>query len=287
MSELTYFTLGRTGLCLAWASAILLLVGAFGSQLSPGRMWLRRYEMRLKVQLDFLRLRRSPRQVWIGQLGGCALACVSGAALHQWPLLGLSVIVCILPSLWLERLVNTRVSSIESQTDTWLGALANALRASPSLGDAIASTIVVTGQPLSSELETLMKDYELGTPLDEALDNLGQRCRSPVMDACLQALRVARNTGGNLSDTLETAAAALRELARLEGVVRTKTAEGKMQSGVIGFIPLPLICGINAMDPGFLAPLWTTFSGNLVVAMAAVLWLAAVLLARKIVAVDV
>ncbi len=68
---------------------------------------------------------------------------------------------------------------------------------------------------------------------------------------------------------LDGAAAALRELARLEGVVRTKTAEGKAQAFVIGLLPAPLVLGVHAMDPKFFAPLAQSFLGNLVVAGAA------------------
>jgi tight adherence protein B len=222
-----------------------------------------------------------------GQAVMVAVMMVIGLLLRRWEPMALALVVLPLPWLVLEQKVNRRVTAIEAQTDVWLGALANALRASPSLGEALSSTVSVTEAPLSEELETLMKDYELGTPLDEALTNLGQRCRSQVMDACLQALRVAKKSGGNLTETLESAAAALRELARLEGVVRTKTAEGKMQAVVIGFIPLPLVSAINWIDPTFLAPLWNTFYGNLLLAIAGFFWLTAIVLAKKICAVDV
>jgi tight adherence protein B len=107
------------------------------------------------------------------------------------------------------------------------------------------------------------------------------------MDACLQALRVARKSGGNLPETLESAAAALRELARLEGVVRTKTAEGKMQAMVIGFLPIPVVSAINWIDPAYLAPMWETFFGNFLIVVATIIWIVAILLARKICTVDV
>jgi tight adherence protein B len=255
--------------------------------MDPGRVALRRYVAALKSRVEFLRLEVTARKIVVGQASTITVFLGLALASNRWEICGLVVLAGVVPWLWLERRVNQRVSAIEAQTDIWLGALANALRASPSLGEAIASTIVVTEAPLSQELETLMKDYELGTPLDEALTNLGQRCRSQVMDACLQALRVARKSGGNLTDTLESAAAALRELARLEGVVRTKTAEGKMQAIVIGVVPIPLVCIVNWIDPLFFAPLWNSFTGHLLLGLATVLWFAAVLLARKIVAVDV
>jgi tight adherence protein B len=165
--------------------------------------------------------------------------------------------------------------------------VANALMASPSLGEAIASTTTLVPSPISEEVDVLVKEYELGTPLDRALDNLAARISSQTLSGTVLALKVARKSGGNLPEMLENAAGALRELARLEGVVRTKTAEGKAQAFVIGLIPIPMVGGIHLMAPRFFEPLASTFLGNLIVVGAAAMWATAILLARKILAVDV
>jgi len=140
---------------------------------------------------------------------------------------------------------------------------------------------------MSEEIDLMYKEYELGTALDRALEQFAERIGSKTLSGAVLALQVARNSGGNLPEMLEQAATALRELARLEGVVRTKTAEGKAQAFVIGMIPLPMVGGIHLMDDHFFAPLVTTFAGNLVVGAAATLWLLAILLSSKILAVDV
>jgi tight adherence protein B len=142
-------------------------------------------------------------------------------------------------------------------------------------------------QPLRGEVELVLREQQLGVPLDRALANMGERVRTPVVSAALATLRIARNTGGNLGRTLERAAASLRELARLEGVVRTKTAEGRAQTLVIALLPAPLVWGLDRLDPEFLAPVWNTSAGHVLLAAALVLWAIALLLARKIVEVDV
>ncbi|MGC4068891.1 MAG: type II secretion system F family protein [Polyangiaceae bacterium] len=132
-----------------------------------------------------------------------------------------------------------------------------------------------------------MKEYELGTALDRALEQFAKRIASRTLTGAVQALQVARNSGGNLPEMLENAASALRELARLEGVVRSKTAEGKAQAFVIGAIPVPMVIGIHFMDRHFFDPLVATFTGQLVIGGAVLLWASAILLALKILAVDV
>ena len=107
------------------------------------------------------------------------------------------------------------------------------------------------------------------------------------MSGALATLLVARQTGGDLPAILEQSAATLREMARLEGVVRTKTAEGKAQAYVLGAIPFVLIVAIHLVDEHWLPPLFEKPLGLMILAVATTLWVAAILLARRILTVDV
>ena len=107
------------------------------------------------------------------------------------------------------------------------------------------------------------------------------------MQTALASLRIGQRTGGQLPDILERSAQALREMARLEGVVRTKTAEGKAQAYVVGVIPFPLVALLHYIDPGFLNPLLVSARGHLVLAAALVLWLLSIVVAKKVLRVDI
>ena len=76
-------------------------------------------------------------------------------------------------------------------------------------------------------------------------------------------------------------------MARLEGVVRTKTAEGRAQAVLVAVIPAPLLWLLQSMNPNLFDPLWSTTRGHLLVGVAIALWASALLWARRIVAVDV
>ncbi len=281
------FWLGRGVVVGVVLTLMLSLLAGFGTPESPGSVALRSYTSELDRRLAFLRASVRGNRVVALQLALGAACSAGGLILGEWPLFLFLPAAAVGPKLWIERSVARRVARLEEQIEPWLNAIANALKASPSLGDAIASSSSLMQAPMSEEIDLLVKEYELGTPLDRALDNLSTRVSSSTLAGAVLALKVARKTGGNLPEMLESAAAALRELARLEGVVRTKTAEGKAQAFVIGLIPAPLVLGVHAMDPLFFAPLAQSFLGNLVVAGATALWAVAILMARKILAVDV
>jgi tight adherence protein B len=279
--------LGRLAALAFLVVALVAVLELFGTPASAGRTALSKYIAALDQKLKFLRGGAHGQLVVVLQ-GVLAVTCLGAALFQSQPLLVVLLpAVALLPSVLLSKRVALRIAALEEQIEPWLNAIANALKASPSLGEAIAASASLVGAPMSQEVDVVIKEYELGTPLDRALDSFANRMSSRTLGGCVLALKVARRSGGNLPEMLENAATALREMARLEGVVRTKTAEGKAQAFVIGMIPAPLILLINWIEPTFLHPLFETFSGHLVLVAIAVLWVSAIALSRKILDVDI
>ena len=163
---------------------------------------------------------------------------------------------------------------------------ANALKAIPSISAAFQSVVNILQPPIQQEVELAMKEMKVGSTLDQALLHMASRVGSRQFDSALSAVLIGRQVGGNLPKVLESTAASLREMARLEGVVRTKTAEGKAQLWVIGGLPVALILVLNGFQPGYFDVLKQSVTGYMIAGAAGGMWMAALFLARKILAVD-
>jgi len=249
--------------------------------------WLARYVAALDRNLRYLQARVEARRLlrYQAATAGAALvlALICGCV---WPTF-LATVALLVPRIFVQRLCEERTTRIEQQLDGMLLALSNALEANPSLGEAIASAAALMPAPMGEELSLVLNQHRLGSPLDRCLTEFGERARSTVVSTAVATIRIARNAGGNLGETLEASAASLREMARLEGVVRTKTAEGRAQSLLIAAVPGPLVWMLHGLDPHLFDPLWETTRGHVVVAIAVALWITALLSARKILAVDI
>lgn len=253
---------------------------------SPLRRGITAYFNRLDDQLRFLRSKTTAKQIFAWQAAAFVLIAVL-ANMVAPVLILLEVGVVLAPLIRIQKLRDDRTVRLEQQLDSWLLMLANALKAVPSIGDALASSQALMHAPMAQELDIVLKEYRLGTPLDAALFNMGDRIKSRVITTALTMLQVARRTGGDLPTTLETAAASLRELARLEGVVRTKTADGRNQAMVVGALPGVVIVLLYFMHPNLLLPLFESFKGNLLLAIAFALWAGAIATSLKILKVDI
>jgi tight adherence protein B len=195
--------------------------------------------------------------------------------------------ICALPVLYIENLRSKRVKMIEDQLDGFLLALANALKAIPSIAAAFNSVVPILQAPIREEVDLATKEMKVGSTLDQSLLHMASRIGSRQVDSALSAVLIGRQVGGNLGRVLETTAASIREMARLDGVIRTKTAEGKMQMFVIGLMPAGLVLMLSYTSPGFYKPLQDSVAGWMVTGVAGGCWVGAILWARKILAVDI
>ncbi len=196
------------------------------------------------------------------------------------------VVIAVVPGVYIEQLRKKRVEEIESQLDGFLLALANALKSTPSIGAALASVSGVIQPPMRQEVDLALKEMKVGSSLDQALLHMASRAGSRQLDSALSSILIGRQVGGNLPKVLETTSSTMREMQRLEGVVRTKTAEGRFQLWAIGVLPFVLVFMLNALWPGYFKPLEGNMIGYILIGVASTLWVTAIVLARKVLSVD-
>jgi tight adherence protein B len=273
--------------CLALAFSAVVLAGwalAADPEAWPGRAQ-RRYVAWLDAALAGLFLPAHGRWICLGQwlaLEGVALACVWSGHFS----LALAVApVLVAPAAWLRHRRRRRVRLVDAQVDSFLLTLANALRATPSLGRALAHTQRLVPAPLGQELGRLLAELRLGSGVDAALRDMGRRVGSEALDAALLAVLIGRQVGGELTHVLETTAATLREMARLRGILRAKTAESRAQLWVLALVPLLVLYAFDAVRPGYFEPLGQSAIGWLLGGLAALLWLGSLLIARRVLSV--
>jgi tight adherence protein B len=210
------------------------------------------------------------------------LRLLTGLSYLEW----LSLVVAVSPALYIEQMRRNRIKAIEKQVEPFILAFASALKTTPSIGSALASVHPILTPPLQDEIGLVLKEMRVGNTLEQSLLNLGGRIPIVELDATLASILIGRQVGGNLPEILDTTAATLREMSRLAGVMRTKTASGRMQVIVLFLAPPLVVLGFDAVSPNYFTPLTSSALGVVLVIVACVLWLGSVILARKIVQVD-
>lgn len=278
---LRYASIGATGF------GIFLAVWAMASdQSGPAWRYYARYcsALERRLRLQFIWTKGS--QILMGQVGALFVLAL-GQVLIGVPYWWAFVIgICVGPILYIEQMRKKRVELIEQQLDNFILGLANALKSTPSIGGALGTVAAILSDPTRQEVDLCLKEMKVGSTLEQSLIHMASRIGSRSVDTALSAVLIGRQVGGNLPKVLEQTANSLREMGRLEGVLRTKTAEGKMQLYVLGALPVALFFGLNQLFPGYFIPMSKTITGQITLGVAGMMWLSALILARKILSVD-
>jgi tight adherence protein B len=269
----------------ALAAGFVVFAIAQDRQSLPYRYWAL-YVAYLERSLRSMFITTPGHYIAVGQMGAMVVALGVGLSTRTPALYGLIPVAAFAPALVIQELKRRRVKQIEAKLDGFILALANALKATPSLGNALEYVEPLLAPPLNQEIRLALKEMRVGTTLEQALLNVSARIQSVELDATLTGLLIARQVGGDLPKILETTAATLREMTRLQGVVRTKTAEGKVQLFVVALFPGGLIFGFDLLSPGYFSPLFKEPLGFIIISVCVVLWIAALVIARRVLAVE-
>ena len=269
---------------------LAMFIGAYGASADDGgpvvRLYLR-YVAWLNLQLRHLFVFYPARRIVLMQLCGVYAVLTFQALVgfeYWWALL---LVVCAGPTIWVKNERAKRLRAIDEQLDGFMLSLANALKSTPSIGSAFQSLVHVTQPPLAQEIDLAVKEMKVGSSLDQSLLAMAARIGSRQVDSALSAILIGRQIGGSLPKVLEETANSLREMRRLEGVVRTKTAEAKFQLITIASLPVLLVAGANQFSPGYFKPLTHGTMGYTIIAGCLVLWFGAIIMARNLLKVDI
>lgn len=191
-----------------------------------------------------------------------ALTAVYGVVPEDFLFL-IAVGVAIFPPLSIRVELAKRRAKIDDQANGFALALANALKATASIGDAMRGATDVTAAPLKQELQVVLRQVGVGSTMEEALLALSTRVQSTALDVVVSALLIGRQTGGDLPRILEGTAGSLRDLKRLEGLTDKVTRSAKQSLAVSAAVTAGIAIMLPRMFPGFLDPLRNTVKGQI------------------------
>jgi tight adherence protein B len=169
----------------------------------------------------------------------------------------------MLPRFWLNRRKNGRLNAFNKQLPDTITLIANALRAGSSFLQAIELVVRESRPPISTEFARVIREVNLGLPFEQALENMVRRVRSDDLELMATAISIQHQVGGNLAEILDSIAYTIRERIRIQGEIRTLTAQQRLSGYVVGFLPIGLAGFLFVAAPGFMDPMFQNPPGIL------------------------
>ncbi|HEV3233552.1 MAG TPA: type II secretion system F family protein [Candidatus Dormibacteraeota bacterium] len=191
------------------------------------------------------------------------------------------------PGFYVKYRQRKRSRALNNQLGDTILLLSNALKAGYSFAQAMSTIAKSAPVPMSEEFNRAVREMNLGITVDDALEHMNARIRSDDFDLMVTAVQIHRVVGGNLAEVLDTIAFTIRERIRIQGEIRTLTAQARASGYIITGLPIALIAILTFLSPSYITPLFRHPLGWGMLVLAAIMMGIGYAIIRKISAIEV
>ncbi len=191
------------------------------------------------------------------------------------------------PRIILDIRKRNRYKLFNEQLGDGITLISNSLKAGYSFIQAVDSVATEMPSPISDEFKKLIKELQLGSDTEKALNNLLQRVESDDLELVITAVIIQREIGGNLSEILDSISNTIRERIKLKGEIRTLTAQGRISGIVVGLLPIGLGIVMYFINPEYISTLFKNQYGLIMLGVSMVNQLIGTIIINKIVKIEV
>jgi len=195
----------------------------------------------------------------------------------------MALVGLLVPRILLSYYVKKRRRTFELQFVQGLDFLSSSMKAGLSFVQALESLVENSTPPLSQEFDLLLREYRIGIPLNEALQNLARRVESEELNLMVFSTIITRELGGDISEIFDHLADVIRSRHKVMERVDTLTAQGRMQAMVCGAIPFVLYGILFVWQPDYVQPLFKSTVGKVAIYAVVLFQVLVILIVRKIV----
>ena len=230
-------------------------------------------------------------------LSGLFLAQAGAAfavALVAYLVVGNAVLACgvgtpaaFLPVMYFRIKRSRRLKAFNNALPDAIDLMARSLVAGHSIGSAIEMIADQSPQPLAYEFMQVFQQQRLGLNFRDALLQMGARVPSRDLHFLITAILVQKETGGELTEILDRTAHVIRERIRIQGEVRTRTAQGRLTGWILGALPVVMLGLINLISPGYSSILFHDPLGQMLLCAGVVLIAIGAFVIRRVVDIKV
>jgi len=130
------------------------------------------------------------------------------------------------------------------------------------VSDSIAAVGREIDEPVGAEFRRIDEQMRMGQTLEQALQNAVKRIDTAEFKFFVISLAVQRETGGNLTETLENLSDILRRRRQMKLKVRAMSSEARASAYIIGSLPFLMFAILYVMNTDYAMTLFLDSRGK-------------------------
>lgn len=160
------------------------------------------------------------------------------------------------------------------------------LKAGLPVSDAMKVIATETGPPVGPEFVEVVEGQRVGISIDQGIERMVERMPLAEVNFLAIVMAIQSKTGGNLSEALSNLSRVLRDRKKMKAKIKSVSQEAKSSAAIIGALPFFIMGVMTVLNPTYLAPMFNTSIGNILVVGCGVWMLIGVLVMRQMINFD-
>ena len=205
-------------------------------------------------------------------IGSLIFAAVIAYYATSSPLVAIAAPLAVAILYWIviSQRIARRVAIFEAQLIDGLGLAARSLRVGHPLVGAFRLISEEVPAPIGTLFAQIVQQQELGVSIETSLRSAAESYANNDLRLFATSVIIQLRSGGNLADMMERLANVIRERNRLARRVRVLTAQTQFSKRVLLALPFFIFVLLTIVNPDYMRPLYTTFTGQMILAVAGV-----------------
>ena len=227
-----------------------------------------RYKIPQMLEAKILQadVKTSPITIIFSSVG---LAAVGFGVVYLWvPILAVQIVAALvfayIPFGFLKFKASRRLKAFDAGLADAIDMMARALRAGHSMTASMNVVAEQSLEPVRSEFSEVFKQQNFGLPIRDAMQQMLDRVPSQDLRVLVTGILVQKETGGNLAEILDRTSQTIRERLKIQGEIRTHTAQGRMTGYILCALPVVMLIVINFLNPGYSRVLMENPTGRMI-----------------------
>jgi tight adherence protein B len=190
-------------------------------------------------------------------------------------------VIASLPIFYIIFLRNRRLHRFEQNMPDAIDLFNRSMKAGHNIQSGLETLASETSDPVKGEFKRVIEELSLGSPLEDALHNLGERV--PLIDLrfFVIGLILQRQTGANMVVVLENLSLLVRERLNLGEKLKASTAQQRLSAGLLCALPIVVALVFWILKPEYIRWFYTDETGQNVMTFAIIWESIGILVIRK------
>ncbi|MFA5096536.1 MAG: type II secretion system F family protein [Candidatus Omnitrophota bacterium] len=264
-------------------SVVLIAISILPLFLNIFESWSKKKEAKVAWQMDQMFYDKSPRVIVQLYFILPVLFGLAGFFIFQSLIMVVAGAVTglIIPNLMLKMRLARRKRKFNEQLLDAITMLSSCLKGGLSLLQGFEVLVEEMPPPMSQELGLLLKENKMGVPFEESLRRLNKRMEIEELSLVVNALLVARETGGELTKVFSRLTTTIRDNRKLKESIKTLTLQGRMQGAIMSFLPILFVVWVLSVNKRHFDVMLNNDTGRMLLVTAVLLQVVGMFLIRK------